>query len=224
MTMGEQIKGARESKNLSQEELAEQLGVSRQAVSKWENDTSLPQGINREALSKVLGLELPKPEGPVKSKEMGWLGWLGWIAACVLLALLLSVVRTRETDGVAQPNGGGGTESPAIKSIAFYDGDQNIVEDEALWYDAAQIESVLIQWEGGTPDNIKMFATPSGSETMEETELLLVKAVLDGDSAELLNAEPLRNGVSSHVFFELSFGQEVLSSDLYNVFNSEAYG
>ena len=37
MTLGEQIKNSREKKNLSQEELAFQLGVSRQAVSKWEN-------------------------------------------------------------------------------------------------------------------------------------------------------------------------------------------
>ena len=36
MTLGEQIRQARENKNLSQEELASQLGVSRQAVSKWE--------------------------------------------------------------------------------------------------------------------------------------------------------------------------------------------
>ena len=53
MTLGEQIKKAREQKNLSQEDLAAHLGVSRQAVSKWENDSSLPQGINREMLSKI---------------------------------------------------------------------------------------------------------------------------------------------------------------------------
>ena len=42
MTLGEQIRAAREGKNLSQEELAEYMGVSRQAVSKWENDISCP--------------------------------------------------------------------------------------------------------------------------------------------------------------------------------------
>ncbi len=57
MTLGEQIKQAREKKNLSQEDLAERIGVSRQAVSKWENDTSVPQGINREVLAEVLELE-----------------------------------------------------------------------------------------------------------------------------------------------------------------------
>lgn len=43
MTLGEQIKEARERKNYSQEELAEMCGVSRQAVSKWENNGVSPQ-------------------------------------------------------------------------------------------------------------------------------------------------------------------------------------
>ena len=34
MSLGEQIRAAREEKGISQEELAERLGVSRQAVSK----------------------------------------------------------------------------------------------------------------------------------------------------------------------------------------------
>jgi transcriptional regulator with XRE-family HTH domain len=42
MTIGQVIKKLRKEKFLSQEELAEQLNVSPQAVSKWETDTSLP--------------------------------------------------------------------------------------------------------------------------------------------------------------------------------------
>ena len=58
MTLGEQIKQARENKNYSQEELATKLEVSRQAISKWENDTAIPNGINREMLNQILGLSL----------------------------------------------------------------------------------------------------------------------------------------------------------------------
>ncbi len=57
MALGEEIRQAREEKHLSQEDLAEQLGVSRQAVSKWENGIALPQGINREMLNRILELE-----------------------------------------------------------------------------------------------------------------------------------------------------------------------
>ena len=42
MTMAERIQTIRKSKGLSQEELANSLGVSRQAVSKWESGQSVP--------------------------------------------------------------------------------------------------------------------------------------------------------------------------------------
>ena len=41
-TMGQIIKRLRKEHNLTQEELAEQLNISAPAVSKWENDTSMP--------------------------------------------------------------------------------------------------------------------------------------------------------------------------------------
>ncbi len=43
MTIGEKISRLRASMGLSQEELAEKLGLSRQSVSKWEMDQALPQ-------------------------------------------------------------------------------------------------------------------------------------------------------------------------------------
>ena len=43
MTLGEKITKLRNSQNISQEELADKLNISRQSVSKWEMDQSLPQ-------------------------------------------------------------------------------------------------------------------------------------------------------------------------------------
>ena len=40
--VGERIAACRKRKGLSQEELAERLYVTRQAISKWENGTSVP--------------------------------------------------------------------------------------------------------------------------------------------------------------------------------------
>lgn len=40
MKFGENLKNIRKQKNISQEELAEKLGVSRQSISKWETGVS----------------------------------------------------------------------------------------------------------------------------------------------------------------------------------------
>ena len=41
MTIAERIQSLRKASGISQEELAERIGVSRQAVSKWEGGVSL---------------------------------------------------------------------------------------------------------------------------------------------------------------------------------------
>lgn len=43
VTFGERLGELRKSKNISQEELAELLDVSRQSISKWENDKAYPE-------------------------------------------------------------------------------------------------------------------------------------------------------------------------------------
>jgi transcriptional regulator with XRE-family HTH domain len=53
MIIGEKIQQLRKSMNLTQEQLAEKLGVSRQAVSKWELGEALPDIENIVLLSKV---------------------------------------------------------------------------------------------------------------------------------------------------------------------------
>ena len=55
-TLGETIKNVRQEKKLSQEFVAEALGVSRQAVSKWENGISDPSTSNLIALSKLFDI------------------------------------------------------------------------------------------------------------------------------------------------------------------------
>lgn len=57
-TLGTRIAEARRAKKQTQEELAEKLGVSSQAVSKWENDVSCPDISLLPALARQLGLSL----------------------------------------------------------------------------------------------------------------------------------------------------------------------
>ena len=56
MSLGERIASYRKKAGYSQEGLAEQLGVSRQAVSKWETGTADPSTSNLLALAKLFGV------------------------------------------------------------------------------------------------------------------------------------------------------------------------
>lgn len=55
-TIGNRIAKLRKEKMMSQEKMAEQLGVSSQAVSKWENDISCPDISLLIPLAKLLGV------------------------------------------------------------------------------------------------------------------------------------------------------------------------
>jgi len=55
-TMGQIIRRLRKERNLTQEELAEQLGVTFQAVSKWENDTGMPDISQIVPLARMFGV------------------------------------------------------------------------------------------------------------------------------------------------------------------------
>lgn len=55
-TIGNRIAKFRKAKGMTQEDLANQLGVSAQAVSKWENDASCPDISLLPQLCKILGV------------------------------------------------------------------------------------------------------------------------------------------------------------------------
>lgn len=69
MTLGQRIQELRKQAGLSQEGLGEALGVSRQAVSKWEGDNGIPELDTLIAVSRLFGvtigrlLGVEEPEG-----------------------------------------------------------------------------------------------------------------------------------------------------------------
>lgn len=62
-SLGENIKAHREECKMTQEFVAEAIGVSRQAVSKWENGSSDPSTSNLIALAKLFNAS---PEDLIK--------------------------------------------------------------------------------------------------------------------------------------------------------------
>lgn len=57
MSIGKRLYEARKNAGLSQEEVAEKLNVTRQTISKWELDETIPDLKQGEALSKIYGKE-----------------------------------------------------------------------------------------------------------------------------------------------------------------------
>ena len=58
MNLGEKIKECRKQAGFSQEQLAERLNVSRQAITKWETDAGLPDTENLKELSRIFGISI----------------------------------------------------------------------------------------------------------------------------------------------------------------------
>lgn len=106
--LNEKIVSLRKKKGLSQQELAEALDVSRQAVSRWEVGTSLPSMENLLALSKLFEtpvdeltsaaelLDLPEHgsekagEGKKASRFKGRSRLLGFVLAVVVISGILT--------------------------------------------------------------------------------------------------------------------------------------
>lgn len=76
MELGEKIKNERKKRNISQQKIADYLNISRQAVSRWENNVSLPDLTTLVLIAKYFEIPLEsfteEYQTPVKDeKESG---------------------------------------------------------------------------------------------------------------------------------------------------------
>lgn len=67
--LAEALKEQRTKKHMTQEFVAESLGVSRQAVSKWENGTSEPSTSNLMALAKLYKISAAEFLGAIDKED-----------------------------------------------------------------------------------------------------------------------------------------------------------
>ena len=109
MTFGEKLQALRQSAGMSQDALAERLDVSRQAVSRWERDETMPETDKVVALADLFGVttdyllrpqaaeqpsaeEHPPRSGPTQAQRdtISRLGYLvktkGYLLGWVLIA------------------------------------------------------------------------------------------------------------------------------------------
>ena len=60
MEFNTELQRLRKERGMSQEELGEQLGVSRQTISKWENGSAYPDMLNLITISGFFGVTIHK--------------------------------------------------------------------------------------------------------------------------------------------------------------------
>ena len=107
MSIGTNIQQLRKSAGLSQEQLADAIGISRQAISKWETDQSVPDvdklvllcDVFHVSSDELLGMHQPaassgsvdtKLEECVKMNRQSRLFTAGWLTALVGAVLLIA--------------------------------------------------------------------------------------------------------------------------------------
>ena len=136
MELGEKLAALRKQRGLSQMDAAEALGVSRQAVSRWEVGASSPGTDNLLALSKLYGVSLDtlvgdaepgaapeaEPKTPGAEVELAhyrrlskWLGAVLVVVAAV--GLLAALYRGQNTPTPATP------PEPTIVNIEDIEGE-----------------------------------------------------------------------------------------------------
>ena len=70
MNLGESLFGARKNTGLTQEAVAEKLGVSRQTISKWETGETLPDIRQSKRLAVLYGMTLDETSAKIDWTKM----------------------------------------------------------------------------------------------------------------------------------------------------------
>lgn len=225
MNISDIIKQAREEMKLTQEDLAERLEVSRQAVSKWELGASVPSPENLKLLEEVLGVTFPVPEEAVQASAVSGAGpaarapFWSWkravflvLGVLVLLALFSNVIfiaLTPKTNVDAVRS-----SEPYVTGVYFFNEDAGQLQYNpqagAGWYllDPGVRVYLLVTFEDGTEHTVNaasLFLTPTGTETLEYREQLAVQAAGEGRNFALF-AWDIPEELSAHLEIVLECG------------------
>ena len=103
MTLGERIYRLRNDRNMTQEQLAEKLGVTRQSISKWEGDLVKPEIDKLKAIAKLFEISLDElisdeagektpPETDRLERQIKIYRWVSIITAGLCLIMLVIMI------------------------------------------------------------------------------------------------------------------------------------
>ncbi len=207
MTIGQRIADCRKKLGLSQEALGERMGVSRQAISKWEADSALPEIDKLIALSKLfevsvgwlLGVEeLPQTQESLTEEQLKVMEqlvqryaapaqpkrrWLSWATATLAIAVLLGM---------------GVTISNLKAEISGY----------SMWMN--QVQTSLTTLQSRVEELRVQKPEPSADSPLHSYEFFFVPSELEAKATVRLSAVPRQRLAGEQVFFSVRLeGQEV---------------
>lgn len=114
MTIGDKIKKLRKDNNMTQEDIAEKLNVSRQTISKWETNIVIPDADNIVSICKLFNITTDelldyKVESVQKKKQfiVDMSVLLFGIIGFIIFAILLMTNQIDKTSSVITINGYG---------------------------------------------------------------------------------------------------------------------
>lgn len=210
MNTAETIKNTREALGMTQEDLAEKLEVSRQAVSKWEVGASAPSPENLAVLEEVLGVAFPtEGEETIQEKPRLPLWKIALIALGVLMAAaLFSIVLylTVKWDRAE-------SESIGLTGVYWFTEDGKPLHPDSGdgWSKfEADTRVLLVAVFQDYPERevqaVSIYLTPTGTETFDQREQLAVQAMADGQKFALFSLD-IPKDLMGHLEIKLECGE-----------------
>lgn len=153
MTFGEKLYRLRKEKGWTQERLAEQIGVSRQALSKWESGSAVPDAVNILRLSKLFAVSADYLlDDAFESSDATWAGRpsgqarrpASWavlrtaagvcaVSVSLLGMLLLGILSSAFPWRLFHLSGGCGMDASLYRPLGVFENKSSRVAVCALW-------------------------------------------------------------------------------------------
>ncbi|MEI6863607.1 MAG: response regulator [Candidatus Omnitrophota bacterium] len=170
MSFAENLKRIRESKNLSQQELAEKLGVAQSTVGMWESNKRTPKLAELNRMARVLNMTIARLLGQPKDKKVEIIKneiYVDGEKVCELdptdVEGVLDYISTVKKNKGSLPQTPPSGMQPSAKKILIIDDEQEICE---------MLYSFLI------PHNYKVFLAFNGQMGLEYFEEIKPDIVL----------------------------------------------